>query len=356
MEAHLYIDDYIGKSWDGSGFAASDLNVFLAANKDATSITVHINSGGGSVTEGFAIYDKLKTSGKKIKTIVEGLCGSIATVIAQAGKDSGGRYMHANSDFFVHNPYWMPQAPDPMEADQLEALAEEMRKAQNKLVGFYGNITGQSIEALQNIMDRQTTLSTEEAIQWGFIDGVVEGEAIAGKRMQILAYISKPNKSTQMSDKITGMLNALIKRVFKNAMTETSEGVTIYFDGEIAVGTKIFVNPEMTEPAPDGVHTVGDKMYVVKDGVVAEEAEIESAQLEKMKKKNEELAAALEAAQTELAEVKALAASYASEFQAFKASYVAPAAPKAEPVNREPEAPKSVVERMIELRAAKNSK
>jgi len=352
VEAHLYIDDYIGKSWDGSGFAASDLNVFLAANKDATSITVHINSGGGSVTEGFAIYDKLKTSGKTIKTIVEGLCGSIATVIAQAGKDSGGRYMHANSDFFVHNPYWMPQAPDPMEADQLEALAEEMRKAQNKLVGFYSNITGQSIEALQNIMDRQTTLATEEASRGGIIDGVVEGEAIAGKRMQILALIHKPNTNT-MSDKITGMLNALIKRVFKNAMTETSEGVTIYFDGEIAVGTKIFVNPEMTEPAPDGVHTVGDKMY---NGIVIAEAEIESAQLEKMKKKNEELTAALEAAQAELAEVKALASSYASEFQAFKASYVAPAAPKAEPVNREPEAPKSVVERMIELRAAKNSK
>lgn len=355
MEAHLYIDDYIGKSWDGSGFAASDLNVFLAANKDATEITVHINSGGGSVTEGFAIYDKLKTSGKKIKTIVEGLCGSIATVIAQAGKDSGGRYMHANSDFFVHNPYWMPQAPDPMEADQLEALAEEMRKAQNKLVNFYGNITGQSIESLQNIMDRQTTLSTEEAIQWGFIDGVVEGQAIAGKRMQILAFINKPN-NPNMSDKITSMLNALIKRVFKNAMTTTSEGVDIYFDGELSIGMKIFANPEMTEPAPDGVHTVGDKMYTIKDGIVIAEAEIESAQLEKMKKKNEELTAALEAAQAELAEVKALASSYASEFQAFKASYVAPAAPKAEPVNREPEAPKSVVERMIELRASKNSK
>lgn len=354
MEVHLHIDDYIGKSWDGSGFAASDLNVFLAANKEATGITVHINSGGGSVTEGFAIYDKLKNSGKVVKTIVEGLCGSIATVIAQAGKDSGGRYMYANSDFFVHNPYWMPQGPDAMEADQLEALAEEMRKAQNKLVNFYGNITGQPIESLQTIMDRQTTLSTEEAIQWGFIDGVMEGAATAGKRMQILAFINKPNTNTNMSEKITGMLNALIKRVFKNAMTTTSEGVDIYFDGELSIGMKIFANPEMTEPAPDGVHTVGDKIYTIKDGVVIEEAEIESAQLEKMKKKNEELTSALEAAQAELAEVKALASTYAEEFKAFKASYVAPAAPKAEPVNRDPEAPKSVAERMIELRANRN--
>lgn len=159
-----------------------------------------------------------------------------------------------------------------------------------------------------------------------------------------------------MSDKVVGMLNALIKRVFKNAMMTTTEGVDIYFDGELSVGMKIFSDPEMTTPAPDGVHTVGDKIYTIKDGIVIQEAEIDAVQLEKMKKKNEELTAALEAAQAELAEVKALAASYAFEFQAFKASYVAPAAPKAEPVNRDPEAPKSVVERMIELRAAKNSK
>jgi ATP-dependent protease ClpP protease subunit len=348
--AELYIEGYIG-----GDATAKQVRDFL--NSTDGDVTVRINSGGGSVSEGFAIHDLLKSSGRKIKTVVEGMCGSIATVIAQAGKDSGGRYMHANSDFFVHNPFWEPYAPIPMEADQLASLAEDLQKVQDKILNFYSSVTGRPVEELAPIVARQTTLTAQEAIDLGFIDGIEAGEITMGKRFEIKAYIdTAKQKQNSMNDKITGMLNALVKRVFKDATVKTTEGVDIYFDGEIAVGTKIFTNPEMTEPAPDGVHTVGDKLYTVKDGVVTQEAEIESKQLEKEKEKVAALTAELEAAKAELESIKAETSALVAEIKNFKANYKAPETPKAEAVDTKAvEAPVSLGEQILNIRKQKQT-
>ena len=113
--ATLYINGYIGQQgfFDEASFDLTTLNNFLDQHQDIEELNVFINSGGGSVTEGFAIHDRLMSLPFTVNTIVNGMCGSIATVIFQAGK-KGKRKMYANSEFFVHNPFWMPDAPNAM--------------------------------------------------------------------------------------------------------------------------------------------------------------------------------------------------------------------------------------------------
>ncbi len=84
MKATLYINGTIAQGEDyygGETFGLKNLVEFLSANPKATELDVYINSGGGSVNEGFAIYDRLMAFNGVVNTIVNGMCGSIATVI-----------------------------------------------------------------------------------------------------------------------------------------------------------------------------------------------------------------------------------------------------------------------------------
>ena len=294
MVHEIFINGYIGDIFDlfgdGNNFTLNKLNQELAANPDATEIIVHINSGGGLVSEGFAIYDKLVATGKPITTIVEGMCGSIATVIAQAGK-TGKRKMFQNSEYFIHNPLWIPNGPDAHTADDLETLTADLRKSEEKLINFYEKVTGANRVALSDKMKVETTLTSAEALQLGFIDEVISTDIRAMVRYRIAAAVTpkeiKPNNNTmsELKEEIKAGFASMEKtflNLFKgrkvNATVKTTEGIDIYFDGVLEMGSKVFANAEMTEPAPDGVHTYDGKLYTVAGGVVTNVEEISNAQ------------------------------------------------------------------------------
>jgi ATP-dependent Clp protease protease subunit len=300
VESKIYIDGYIGN--ESGSFSLADLNRKLDTLSNATEIDVYINSGGGSVTEGFAIYDRLMAFNGVVNTIVNGMCGSIATVIFQAGK-KGKRKMYVNAEFFVHNPIWIPQAPEAMEAKDIASLHEDLIAAENRIKGFYANITGKGIDELTPMLDRQTTLLVDEAIAWGFVDEKVSTEIKAYTKYQIAAYLNHNTKKTEMSQVITdeikneftglkSFLNKLTKKLFKNMKVTTDEGVDVYYDADtVDVGTSLYIDEAMTEKAPDGKHTISEKVYVTVDGVVTEVLEVEAvedvaalkAEIEKMK-------------------------------------------------------------------------
>lgn len=289
----IFINGYIGDIFDlfgdGNNFTLNKLNQELAANPDATEIIVHINSGGGLVSEGFAIYDKLVATGKPITTIVEGMCGSIATVIAQAGK-TGKRKMFQNSEYFIHNPLWIPNGPDAHTADDLETLTADLRKSEEKLINFYEKVTGANRVALSDKMKVETTLTSAEALQLGFIDEVISTDIRAMVRYRIAAAVTptqtnKNNNIMNELEKVVSPIMAKMEQIFAalkgrkvNATVKTTEGIDIYFDGVLAEGSPVFANAEMTEPAPDGVHTYDGKLYTVAGGVVTNVEEISNAQ------------------------------------------------------------------------------
>ena len=265
--ATLYINGYIGQAgfFDDASFDLKSLNAFIDENNGIEELNVFINSGGGSVTEGFAIHDRLMALPYTVNTIVNGMCGSIATVIFQAGK-KGKRKMYANSEFFVHNPFWMPDAPNAMEAKDLEALTEDLKRAENKIVNFYSTITGKSTEDLKPILDRQTTLTADEAIELGFADEIMGGEIKAFTKYKIAAYLNTNNKTITMADAteikaelglIKTFLATIKSKIFKAAMTETVDGKVIHFDGStLTEGVAVFEDETMLTPLADGDYVI----------------------------------------------------------------------------------------------------
>ena len=308
--ATLYINGYIGQAgfFDDASFDLKSLNAFIDENNGIEELNIFINSGGGSVTEGFAIHDRLMSLPFTVNTIVNGMCGSIATVIFQAGK-KGKRKMYANSEFFVHNPFWMPDAPNAMEAKDLEALTEDLKRAENKIVNFYSTITGKSTEDLKPILDRQTTLTADEAIELGFADEIMGGEIKAFTKYKIAAYLNTNNKTkNNMADieKLqteVGVLHKILAQLknkfgFKAAMTETVDKKAIYFDGStLTEGVAVFEDETMLTPLADGDYTIDVATYTVVGGVVTavKEVEVEDAKLKEANATIEDLKAQLAA-------------------------------------------------------------
>lgn len=282
----IYINGYIGEAGffdDASNsFSLNNLNTILDSIGEVDELNVYINSGGGSVTEGFAIYDRLSALPCTVNTIVNGMCGSIATVIYQAGK-KGKRKMYANSEFFVHNPFWQPSAPDPMEAKDLALLQQDLQNAENKIKLFYVGVTGKTVDELTPLLDRQTTMSANEAIEFGFADEIVETNITAFTKYRLVAYINNNNKTTEMDNKeikaeiggIKGLLNKISKALFKNAYTETLDGMKIYFEGTMVMkDTPVFEDEAMTIPLKDGEYTLDSVTLTVVDGIVTAVAEV----------------------------------------------------------------------------------
>lgn len=288
--AELFIDGYIGQDM-GDGifggpktFGLFQLNEFLSAlDKDVNHLNIHINSGGGSVDEGFAIHDKLLASPYSITTIGEGMVGSIATIIFLSGDT---RKMFKNSKFFIHNPY-IPFT-DGLEAKDAQKIADELKAEEERILNFYAEKTGKKSDEIKPFMDKQTSFSSSEAVDMGFVTEIIEKETLNKKNYKLVAYTKNShlkNNDTMKKEEIVAWFKKLENKLTSLApaaavvaqTTKTSEGVDIWYDGDLVVGTKIFIDESMSKPAPDGVHTVGDLECTVKDGAIESIKEVVAA-------------------------------------------------------------------------------
>lgn len=143
----------------------------LKADENAD-VTVRINSGGGSVFEGVAIYNLLKEHKGKVTTRIEGQAGSIASLIALAADEV---YMSETSSFFIHNA-WTVFAGN---ADQMEAMAGELRKLSGQIAGVYDRKISSSLEEINQWMKDEARFTGAECKELGFCDALYEAETEA---------------------------------------------------------------------------------------------------------------------------------------------------------------------------------
>jgi ATP-dependent Clp protease protease subunit len=347
--AKLNIEGYIGSSdmvslFSGAEtFSLATLKRFLdTLESDVTDIHVYINSGGGSVIEGWAIYDKLKTSGKKITTIGEGMVGSIATIIFMAGDY---RKLHENSRFFIHNPYWQPDSPTPMEADDLISLGESLQAEQKKILDFYSNQTGKAVEDLEPLMQKATDLTSAQALEMGFANEIIS-TSVNYTPYKLVAFVATENKPKQIKMNKNEQSVSWIKRGFTklaaliNGVTlnmempvKDAEGneVLLYVDSETEdlVGKSAYLlDAEGNESAaPNGDYTdANGRVIKVAEGVVAEVIEVEAkkhegeeeTKMEDLIAKIAELESTKANLTSELESVKAEKSKAETEFNAFK--------------------------------------
>ena len=159
--ATLSIYDEIG-FW---GVQASDFRTALAAVK-ASVINVEINSPGGDVFAGLAIYNMLRASGKEIVVKVMGVAASAASLIAMAGDKI---VMPKNTFMMVHNPWSFAMG----NAEELRETADTLDKIGVSLLNTYVNRTGKTEEEIKPLLAKDTWLTADEALEMGFADEVV---------------------------------------------------------------------------------------------------------------------------------------------------------------------------------------
>ncbi|HEH2612513.1 TPA: ATP-dependent Clp endopeptidase proteolytic subunit ClpP [Staphylococcus aureus] len=141
--------------------------LFLQAQDSEKDIYLYINSPGGSVTAGFAIYDTIQHIKPDVQTICIGMAASMGSFLLAAGA-KGKRFALPNAEVMIHQPLGGAQG----QATEIEIAANHILKTREKLNRILSERTGQSIEKIQKDTDRDNFLTAEEAKEYGLIDEV----------------------------------------------------------------------------------------------------------------------------------------------------------------------------------------
>lgn len=145
--------------------------LFLQAQDSEKDIYIYINSPGGSVTAGFAIYDTIQHIKPDVQTICIGMAASMGSFLLAAGA-KGKRFALPNAEVMIHQPLGGAQG----QATEIEIAANHILKTREKLNRILSERTGQSIEKIQQDTDRDNFLTAAEAKEYGLIDEVMEPE------------------------------------------------------------------------------------------------------------------------------------------------------------------------------------
>lgn len=143
--------------------------LFLESDNPSKDISVYINSPGGVVSAGLAIYDTMQYIRSPVSTLCIGQAASMGSLLLCAGA-KGKRYATPNSRVMVHQPSGGAQG----QAADIEIQAREILTLRKRLNEIYVRHTGQTLESIQEKLERDTYMSAEEARDFGLIDQVVE--------------------------------------------------------------------------------------------------------------------------------------------------------------------------------------
>lgn len=143
--------------------------LFLEAENPEKDISLYINSPGGSITSGFAIYDTMKYVKPDIATICIGQCASFAAVLLAAGT-KGKRYALPNSRVLIHQP-WLQGLGG--QASDIDIHAKDILRMRHRLNEILADHTGQPIERIEKDTDRDYILEAKAAKEYGIVDQVI---------------------------------------------------------------------------------------------------------------------------------------------------------------------------------------
>ena len=143
--------------------------LFLEAQDPDKDINIYINSPGGMVSAGLAIYDTMKYIKPDISTICVGMAASMAAVLLSAGT-KGKRYVLPNAEVMIHQPLGGAQG----QATDIKITADHILDIKTKLNKILSDNTGQKLSVIEKDTDRDNYLSADEAVKYGLADKVLE--------------------------------------------------------------------------------------------------------------------------------------------------------------------------------------
>ena len=146
--------------------------LFLESQDASKDITLYINSPGGLVTAGMAIYDTMQYVKSDIQTIVVGQACSMGSLLASAGT-KGKRFMLPHSRHMIHQPLGGASG----QATDVEIRANELLRWKKELTEIYEKTTGQPLDKLKADMERDEFMTPTEAVEYGLADKVISSRA-----------------------------------------------------------------------------------------------------------------------------------------------------------------------------------
>lgn len=147
--------------------------LFLEAENPRKPISLYINSPGGMVTSGLAIYDTMRHIRAPVHTLCMGTARSMGSFLLMAG-EPGERAALPNASILIHQPLGGYQG----QASDVLIHAEETQRVKQRMTRLYAEHCGGSYEAFERAMDRDRFLTAEEALDWGLIDRILTPHAL----------------------------------------------------------------------------------------------------------------------------------------------------------------------------------
>lgn len=289
------------------GVSFNSVDEFIAnIPEDDNVIDMRINSPGGVVSEGWAIIDKLRMTGKEITATIEGEASSMAAAVLLAASKRKG-YKHAT--LLIHGARYCDLYIPTATEEELSKRVEAIREDNARLLDFMVERTGADRDTLEALMKEDKPISMEKAMELGFVHEILEP----------LSATADTNTRTNMAhpNKIATALSAIAEALGLKVNLEAEEAPVGYVltsqDGtEINIEKAEGEDPAVGDKAsPDGEHLMPDgKTIVIEDGVITEIREAEAPEddpenpedSEDSKDVNAEHEAALAAKDAELAE------------------------------------------------------
>jgi len=194
-ELMLY-GDISSTSWWGDEVTPKQFKQELDDLGDIDVLNVYINSYGGDVFAGQTIHSMLKRYNATVNVYVDGLAASIASVIAMAGETV---YMPQNAMMMIHNPWTFAMG----NAEEFRKIADDLDKISESILAAYREKADLEDEEIKELMDAETWMTAEEAVEYGFADEIEEEKQVAaslnagiltinGQKMDLSRFKNKP--------------------------------------------------------------------------------------------------------------------------------------------------------------------
>lgn len=261
------------------GHCYKDINEFISSiPEDDNVIDIRIHCRGGSCVEGWAMYDALRRSKKKIYTTVEGECSSMATIILLAAPIER-RTAYKNAHFCIHNPAVMcldTDFPKRLTADGLNTIRTQigtqesaLREEQERILELYVARTNASRKELQDLMNQDTYINTKRAQELGFISKTL----VPNTALKISSQI---NPSTMSKQKTVAVSQSLFNRMLAKFGVSKVEDIVLRDQVVTAADGQEFTveredgDPQVGDTAyPDGSYTMQDgTVIVIEDNII----------------------------------------------------------------------------------------
>lgn len=267
-------DKKLAMYWgDVEGVCYKDIDEFCSSiPDDDNKIDLRLHCDGGSVTEGWAMYDRLRATGKEITATIEGNCSSMATVVLMAAPKERRR-AYKSAHICVHNPWMCPWGlGTAVTADDLQKYADDLRAEQEKIKNLYVERCGCTAEEIQAIMDEDKYIDTDKALELGIIGEIVPPLSASKKTIINQTIMSKENGTVEVkASKLDKLLAKLGFKTLEDFEKSEFEGLEL----NTASGDKLNVQRDGGQPevgdgaSPNGSHLMPDgQTIVIENGVI----------------------------------------------------------------------------------------